>query len=87
MKKESVRHLSVGIIFQPTMPPHSKTLEEEGAMIVAFKLVGDGKHLGIRLLQELVHEYGLKTVELYMHFLRTSNQSAAQQVCVVSADI
>lgn len=25
------------------MPPHSKTLEDEGAMIVAFKLVRDGK--------------------------------------------
>lgn len=25
------------------MPPHSKSLEDEGAMIVAFKLVRDGK--------------------------------------------
>jgi N-methylhydantoinase B/oxoprolinase/acetone carboxylase alpha subunit len=27
------------------MPPHSKSLEEEGAMIIAFKLVEKGKFM------------------------------------------
>ena len=91
------------------MPPHSKSLEDEGAMIVAFKLVRDGvfqeqgitdilnspgnlpgnsgtrnlrdnlsdlraqvaaNNSGIRLLRELVHEYGLHVVEAYMGFIQ-----------------
>jgi 5-oxoprolinase (ATP-hydrolysing) len=36
-------HADVGGIAPGSMPPHSKTLEDEGAMIIAFKLVRDGK--------------------------------------------
>lgn len=36
-------HADVGGITPGSMPPHSKCLEDEGAMIVAFKLVKDGK--------------------------------------------
>lgn len=35
-------HADVGGIAPGSMPPHSKTLEEEGAAIVAFKLVENG---------------------------------------------
>jgi 5-oxoprolinase (ATP-hydrolysing) len=35
-------HADVGGISPGSMPPHSKTLIEEGAMIVSFKLVRDG---------------------------------------------
>uniref|UniRef100_A0A7S2S486 5-oxoprolinase n=1 Tax=Eucampia antarctica TaxID=49252 RepID=A0A7S2S486_9STRA len=36
-------HADIGGIAPGSMPPHSKSLEEEGAMIVAFKLVKEGK--------------------------------------------
>lgn len=36
-------HADIGGIAPGSMPPHSKSLEDEGAMIVAFKLVRDGK--------------------------------------------
>ena len=36
-------HSDIGGITPGSMPPHSTTLEEEGASIVAFKLVKDGK--------------------------------------------
>ena len=101
-------HADIGGISPGSMPPHSKCLEDEGAMIVAFKLVRDGKfqeegiteilnspgkipgnsgtrnlrdnlsdlraqvaanNSGIRLLKELVSEYGLRTVDAYMHFI------------------
>ncbi len=35
-------HADIGGIAPGSMPPNSKTLEDEGAMIVAFKLVKDG---------------------------------------------
>jgi len=36
-------HADIGGIAPGSMPPHSNKLEDEGAMIVAFKLVRDGK--------------------------------------------
>lgn len=36
-------HADIGGISPGSMPPHSKSLVDEGAMIVAFKLVKDGK--------------------------------------------
>eukprot|EP00978_Attheya_sp_CCMP212_P003417 scaffold7033_cov40-Attheya_sp.AAC.1 len=36
-------HADIGGIAPGSMPPHSMRLEDEGAMIVAFKLVRDGK--------------------------------------------
>jgi 5-oxoprolinase (ATP-hydrolysing) len=36
-------HADIGGIAPGSMPPHSKTLEDEGAMIIAFKLVRDGE--------------------------------------------
>ncbi|CAJ1921532.1 unnamed protein product [Cylindrotheca closterium] len=36
-------HADIGGISPGSMPPHSKSLEEEGAMIIAFKLVEQGK--------------------------------------------
>ncbi|KAL3922607.1 MAG: hypothetical protein SGILL_002117 [Bacillariaceae sp.] len=36
-------HADIGGIAPGSMPPHSNSLEDEGAMIIAFKLVRDGK--------------------------------------------
>lgn len=36
-------HADIGGIAPGSMPPHSKSLEDEGAMIIAFKLVKGGK--------------------------------------------
>jgi 5-oxoprolinase (ATP-hydrolysing) len=102
-----------------SMPPHSKSLEDEGAMIVAFKLVRDGKfqeegitdilqspgklpgnsgtrnlrdnlsdlraqvaanNSGIRLLKELVHEYGLRVVEAYMDFIQNNAELSVRNM-------
>jgi 5-oxoprolinase (ATP-hydrolysing) len=38
-------HADIGGISPGSMPPHSKSLEEEGAMIVAFKLVEKGQFM------------------------------------------
>jgi len=38
-------HADIGGISPGSMPPHSKSLEEEGAMIIAFKLVEKGKFM------------------------------------------
>jgi len=38
-------HADIGGISPGSMPPHSRSLEEEGAMIIAFKLVEKGKFM------------------------------------------
>lgn len=38
-------HADIGGISPGSMPPHSKSLEDEGAMIVAFKLVVGGRFM------------------------------------------
>lgn len=101
------------------MPPHSTCLEDEGAMIVGFKLVRNGQfqeegitdilmapgkrpgssgtrnlrdnlsdlraqvaanNSGIRLLTELIHEYGLKTVQAYMNFIQTNAEISVRRM-------
>jgi 5-oxoprolinase (ATP-hydrolysing) len=110
-------HADIGGISPGSMPPNSKCLEDEGAMIIAFKLVRDGKfqeegitevlqspaaipgnfgtrnlsdnisdlkaqvaanNAGIRLLNELVQEYGLHTVESYMYFIQRNAETAVR---------
>jgi len=112
-------HADIGGIAPGSMPPHSKCLEDEGAMIVAFKLVRDGEfqqqgiteilkspgklpgnfgtrnlrdnlsdlraqvaanHAGIRLLHQLVEEYGLKTVDAYMTFIQDNAEIAVREM-------
>jgi len=112
-------HADIGGIAPGSMPPHSKCLEDEGAMIVAFKLVRDGKfqeegiteilhspgkikgnfgtrnlrdnlsdlraqvaanNSGIRLLTELVREYGLVQVEAYMHFIQKNAEQSVRNM-------
>ena len=102
-------HADIGGIAPGSMPPHSKALVDEGAMIIAFKIVKDGEfqekgvteilnapgkipgnsgtrnlrdnlsdlraqvaanNSGIRLLQELAEESGLRVVEAYMNFIQ-----------------
>ena len=101
------------------MPPHSNKLEDEGAQIIAFKLVRDGRfqeegvtellmapgrlpgnsgtrnlndnlsdlraqvaanNSGIRLLQELVDEYTLETVEAYMTFIQRNAEKSVRNM-------
>jgi 5-oxoprolinase (ATP-hydrolysing) len=112
-------HADIGGIAPGSMPPHSKCLEDEGAMIVAFKLVKDGKfqeegitdilmspgklegnsgtrnlrdnlsdlraqvaanNAGIRLLSELVQEYGLITVQAYMRFIQENAERSVRRM-------
>lgn len=112
-------HADIGGIAPGSMPPQSQKLEDEGAMIIAFKLVRDGvfqeegiteilmspgkiqgnsgtrnlrdnlsdlraqvaaNNSGIRLLTELVGEYGLATVEAYMHFIQRNAESSVRQM-------
>jgi 5-oxoprolinase (ATP-hydrolysing) len=112
-------HADIGGIAPGSMPPHSHKLEDEGAMIVAFKLVRDGvfqeegitevlmtpskipgnsgtrnlrdnlsdlraqvaaNNSGIRLLQELVHEQGLKRVDAYMRFIQNNAELTVRKM-------
>ena len=112
-------HADIGGIAPGSMPPHSNRLEDEGAMIVAFKLVRDGRfqeegiteilqapgklkgnfgtrnlrdnlsdlraqvaanNSGIRLLQELVQEYGLHHVEAYMRFIQKNAEKSVRRM-------
>ena len=112
-------HADIGGIAPGSMPPHSKSLEDEGAMIVAFKLVRDGKfqeegiteilqspgklpgnsgtrnlrdnlsdlraqvaanNSGIRLLQDLVHEHGLRVVDAYMSFIQKNAEMSVRNM-------
>lgn len=112
-------HADIGGISPGSMPPHSTKLEDEGAMIIAFKLVRDGKfqeegiteilqapgkipgnsgtrnlhdnlsdlraqvaanNSGIRLLKELIDEYGLRTVDAYMHFIQRNAEHSVRSM-------
>ena len=112
-------HSDIGGISPGSMPPHSKRLEDEGAMIVAFKLVKNGQfqeqgitdilnapgklegnsgtrnlrdnlsdlraqvaanNSGIRLLQQLVNEYGLNVVQSYMTFIQHNAESSVREM-------
>ena len=116
-------HADIGGIAPGSMPPHSRRLEDEGAMIVAFKLVKAGQfqekgitdilnspsklpgnsgtrnlrdnlsdlraqvaanNSGIRLLQELVAEHGLKYVQAYMRVRRTPTVSGKHITALIS---
>jgi len=110
-------HADIGGIAPGSMPPHSTCLEDEGAMIIAFKLVKDGtfdekgiteilqspgkipgntgtrnlrdnlsdlraqvaaNQSGIRLLHELVKEYGLRQVDAYMKFIQCNAEACVR---------
>lgn len=112
-------HADIGGIAPGSMPPHSNRLEDEGAMIVAFKLVRDGQfqeegiteilmapgklpgnsgtrnlrdnlsdlraqvaanNSGIRLLHDLVQEYGLNHVQAYMHFIQKNAEASVRKM-------
>ena len=112
-------HADIGGIAPGSMPPHSNRLQDEGAMIIAFKLVKNGEfqeegvtkilmspgklpgnsgtrnlpdnlsdlraqvaanNSGIRLLQELVKERGLRRVEAYMRFIQKNAELAVRRM-------
>jgi 5-oxoprolinase (ATP-hydrolysing) len=114
-------HADIGGIAPGSMPPLSKTLAEEGAAIVAFKLVDKGlfqeagitdlllkpgtlglpgctgaRNLGdclsdlraqvaantrgIRLVRELIGEYGLRVVHAYMRHIQTNAEVAVREM-------
>ena len=112
-------HADIGGTAPGSMPPYSQKLQDEGAMIVAFKLVRKGvfqekgitellqapgklgdvanvgtrnlrdnlsdlraqvaaNTAGIRLLQELVQEYGLRQVQQYMVWIQNTAEMAVR---------
>ncbi|GKY94529.1 hypothetical protein MPSEU_000418600 [Mayamaea pseudoterrestris] len=114
-------HADIGGIAPGSMPPHSMRLEDEGAMIVAFKLVKQGtfqeagiteilqspgklpgnfgtrnlrdnlsdlraqvaaNNSGIRLLKELVGEFGLRHVQAYMGFIQKNAEKSVRKMLI-----
>ncbi|KAL7564022.1 hypothetical protein ACA910_006934 [Epithemia clementina (nom. ined.)] len=114
-------HADIGGIAPGSMPPYSQKLQDEGAMIVAFKLVRQGvfqeagitellqspgklgipgnvgtrnlrdnlsdlraqvaaNTAGIRLLLELVQEYGLQQVQQYMVWIQQTAETAVRRL-------
>ena len=82
-------HADIGGISPGSMPPHSTKLEDEGAMIVAFKLVKDGhfQEEGItELLQspgKIPGNYGTRNLNENLNDLRAqvaSNNSGIQML-------
>jgi len=108
-------HSDIGGISPGSMPPHSTNIEQEGASIVAFKLVRDGRfqedgitdilcnqkhggtrnlkdnisdlraqvaanNSGIRLLQQLVEENGLREVASYMRLIQSNAEHAVRHM-------
>lgn len=105
-------HADIGGISPGSMPPHSKSLSEEGAAIVSFKLVKGGifdergiskllegsralrdnlsdlraqvaaNSRGIALVNDLINEYGLSTVQAYMGHIQANAKEAVQEMLV-----
>ena len=114
-------HADVGGISPGSMPPTSKRLVEEGAIITAFKLVSAGvfqeqgiiellnkpgtlgipncagtrnlrdclsdlraqvaaNNRGIRLVRELIQEYGLRIVHAYMKHIQTNAEISVREM-------
>ncbi|GMH55558.1 hypothetical protein TrRE_jg3563 [Triparma retinervis] len=105
-------HSDIGGIAPGSMPPNSTTLLEEGAQIIATKLVKDGvfqeqaiteilnkppyptrnlrdnlsdlraqvaaNQMGIRLVNELITEYDLPTVQGYMGFIQRTAEGSVR---------
>ena len=56
-------HADVGGITPGSMPPHSHSLVEEGAAILSFKLVQDGKFQVSKLMRStLCLQYFLRSI-------------------------
>lgn len=107
-------HSDIGGICPGSMPPGSTSLAEEGAQIVAMKLVENGAFqeakiteiltagefptrnlkdnlsdlraqvaantMGIRLVNELIAEYGLDTVTAYMFFIQRNAEVSVREM-------
>lgn len=112
-------HSDIGGIAPGSMPPLSKTLQDEGAAIIAFKLVKHGEFQekgitellmepgklknnsgtrnlrdnlsdlraqvaantrGVGLMQELIAEYSLPTVDAYMKYIQQNAEQAVRQM-------
>ncbi|XP_060073815.1 5-oxoprolinase-like [Ylistrum balloti] len=112
-------HADIGGITPGSMPPHSKSIHEEGAVFKSFMLVKGGVFMeeevtaalmepgrypgssgtrnlhdnlsdlkaqvaanqkGIRLINELIDEYGLDVVQAYMGHIQTNAEIAVQEM-------
>ncbi|XP_061197337.1 5-oxoprolinase-like isoform X1 [Saccostrea echinata] len=112
-------HADIGGITPGSMPPHSKCIQEEGAVFKSFKLVDQGKfqeeavtkalmepgnypgssgtrnlgdnlsdlkaqvaanQKGIKLIKELIEEYGLDVVIAYMAHIQNNAEIAVQEM-------
>ncbi|CAL1530679.1 unnamed protein product [Lymnaea stagnalis] len=112
-------HADIGGITPGSMPPHSKSIYEEGAVFKSFKLVENGEfkekevvqafnepakypgssgsrnlhdnlsdlkaqvaanHRGIKLITELMDEYGLDVVQTYMKYIQENAEVAVKEM-------
>ncbi|XP_064641075.1 5-oxoprolinase-like [Lineus longissimus] len=112
-------HADIGGITPGSMPPHSKSIHEEGAVFKSFKLVEKGvfqeqavidkfnepakypgssgtrnlhdnlsdlkaqvaaNHKGIKLVCELIDEYGLDVVQAYMAHIQANAEIAVREM-------
>lgn len=112
-------HADIGGITPGSMPPHSKSIFEEGAVFKSFKLVENGEfkerevvqafnepakypgssgsrnlhdnlsdlkaqvaanHRGIKLITELMDEYGLDVVQAYMKYIQENAEVAVKEM-------
>ncbi|XP_059148899.1 5-oxoprolinase-like [Physella acuta] len=112
-------HADIGGITPGSMPPHSTSIYQEGAVFKSFKLVEEGQfkekelieafnapskypgssgsrnlpdnisdlkaqvaanHRGIKLITELITEYGLDVVQAYMKYIQENAEVAVKEM-------
>uniref|UniRef100_A0A2C9JMB0 5-oxoprolinase n=1 Tax=Biomphalaria glabrata TaxID=6526 RepID=A0A2C9JMB0_BIOGL len=112
-------HADIGGITPGSMPPHSTSIFQEGAVFKSFKLVENGEfkeqelikalqdpakypgskgsrnlqdnisdlkaqvaanHKGIKLITELITEYGLEVVQAYMKYIQENAEVAVKEM-------
>ncbi|RUS91769.1 hypothetical protein EGW08_000477 [Elysia chlorotica] len=90
-------HADIGGITPGSMPPHSSSIHQEGAVFKSFKLVEGGvfkekgetscyifqkviNYKGIKLITELINEYGLDVVQAYMKHIQENAEVAVKDM-------
>ncbi|SJL03555.1 related to 5-oxo-L-prolinase [Armillaria ostoyae] len=80
-------HADIGGIRAGSMPPFSKTIEQEGAQILSFKLnISDLKaqvsanYRGATLIRTLIEEFSLEVVQFYMTAIQNTAEAAVREL-------
>ncbi|KAG7171174.1 5-oxoprolinase-like [Homarus americanus] len=73
-------HADIGGITPGSMPPHSTSIHEEGAVFLSFKLVDQGIFQGILLVNELIDYYSLDVVQAYMGHIQSNAEVAVKEL-------